>query len=35
MTNESNVNNSFNDTDINNNEPVAAELGPNDIKFGS
>ena len=28
------INNSFNDTDIDGDDPVAAELGPNDIKFG-
>jgi hypothetical protein len=28
------INNSFNDTDINGDDPVAAELGPNDIKLG-
>jgi hypothetical protein len=29
-----NVNNSFNDTDINGDDPVAEELGPNDIMYG-
>ena len=32
--NTTNVNNSFNDTGIDGDDPVAAELGPNDIKFG-